>query len=131
MFDKPIIFYDGDCGLCDHFVRQVLKFDSATRFSFSPLQGQTAQKVLPTINLNSMRVRTPDGAILREFPAVLFVLSFLQVAPILVLFLNLIPTPIGNFGYRLVARLRRRLFPAPACPISRNISEQAKNRFLP
>lgn len=131
MFDKPILFYDGECGLCDYFVRQVLTCDSAGRFSFSPLQGQTAQKILPTINLNSMLVRTPDGAILREFPAVLFVLSLLEVAPILVRFLNLTPTPIGNFGYRLVARLRRRLFPIPSCPIAKNSLDLTKNRFLP
>ena len=40
--NHPIVFFDGVCGLCDEFVRFVLKRDREKKFLFSPLQGKTA-----------------------------------------------------------------------------------------
>lgn len=45
--DGPILFFDGDCGLCNRSVRMLLKMDRHTRLYFAPLQGRTAQEVLP------------------------------------------------------------------------------------
>lgn len=43
---KPIIFFDGVCHLCNGFVDAVILRDSRALFQFAPLQGSTAQKML-------------------------------------------------------------------------------------
>ena len=43
-----LVFYDGVCGLCDGFVRFLLKRDRDARFKFAALQGELARAVLPT-----------------------------------------------------------------------------------
>ena len=40
--EHPIVFYDGDCGLCDRFVRWMLRRDRGHHYRFAPLQGETA-----------------------------------------------------------------------------------------
>lgn len=39
--DRPILFYDGECGLCARSVRWCLDHDRAGRLMFAPLQGST------------------------------------------------------------------------------------------
>ena len=44
---KPVLFFDGVCGLCNRFVDFVLKYDGDGRVLFAPLQGTTAAASLP------------------------------------------------------------------------------------
>ncbi len=39
---KPIIYFDGVCGLCNRFVVWVLQNDKKVKFLLAPLQGTTA-----------------------------------------------------------------------------------------
>lgn len=41
-----IIFFDGICILCNHFVDFILKHDHKKVFYFAPIQGKTAQQLL-------------------------------------------------------------------------------------
>lgn len=43
---QPILFFDGVCGLCNRFVDFMLRADSQHRFRYSPLQGDTARRLL-------------------------------------------------------------------------------------
>jgi predicted DCC family thiol-disulfide oxidoreductase YuxK len=45
---KPIIFFDGICHLCNGFVDLVIQKDRHALFQFAPLQGETAAKLLTT-----------------------------------------------------------------------------------
>ena len=45
-FSNPIILYDGICGLCNRFVRFVLKRDRRDYFQFAALQSHFAREVL-------------------------------------------------------------------------------------
>ncbi len=54
-----LIFFDSDCPLCRKAVREVLEIDIHKRFSFAPLNGQTAKNVLtgpqkPLLHANSL-----------------------------------------------------------------------------
>ncbi|MDQ8194678.1 DCC1-like thiol-disulfide oxidoreductase family protein [Coraliomargarita sp. SDUM461004] len=42
-----ILFYDGDCGLCNRAVHVLLRQDRGERLYFAPIQGVTAQECLP------------------------------------------------------------------------------------
>ena len=39
---RHLVFYDGECGLCDRSVQFLLKHDKDRIFDFAPLQGETA-----------------------------------------------------------------------------------------
>lgn len=43
---KPVLLYDGDCGLCNRLVRLLLRSDRAGRLHYAPLQGAAAQGYL-------------------------------------------------------------------------------------
>ena len=43
---KPILFFDGVCGLCNRFVDFMLRADSQDLFRYAPLQGETARRML-------------------------------------------------------------------------------------
>src|SRR6202051_4018134 len=43
---KPIVFFDGVCHLCNGFVDQVISRDHRAHFQFASLQGETAGKFL-------------------------------------------------------------------------------------
>lgn len=43
---KPIIFFDGLCHLCNGFVDYVIQRDPEARFLFASLQGKTAESLL-------------------------------------------------------------------------------------
>ena len=45
---KPTIFFDGVCHLCNGFVDAIIVRDKAAKFQFAPLQGDTAAGVLTT-----------------------------------------------------------------------------------
>ena len=47
LFEQEIIFYDGICGFCGLAVRIILAIDVQHRFRFAPLQGKTANILLP------------------------------------------------------------------------------------
>ena len=53
--NKAIVFFDGDCGLCSVSVRFLIKCDSHQHLYFAPLQGVTAQAILPQQYCESLR----------------------------------------------------------------------------
>jgi predicted DCC family thiol-disulfide oxidoreductase YuxK len=109
----PIVFFDGMCGLCNSSVDFVLRHDRLGRLKFAPLQGETAERLLPTAdreNLGSL-VLWDDGQLFRRSSAVVRILWRLSpVWRVLGWLIWLIPLPLRNAGYRLVAALRYRLF---------------------
>lgn len=57
---RPLLFYDGSCGLCDRSVQFVIEHDKKKLFLFAPLQGETAKKVLAGVE------QLPDSLVLVE-----------------------------------------------------------------
>lgn len=47
--EKPIIFFDGICGMCNTFVNLILRVDRKQTFLFAQLQGSTARAMLPAL----------------------------------------------------------------------------------
>lgn len=113
--DHGIVFYDGVCGLCDRWVRFVLKRDKHRTLRFAPLQGATARARtdLPA-ELRTMvlilRPGTSDEQIFTRSEAALRLLNHLGCFWRLVSWLRIIPRPIRDAGYDLIARRRYRWF---------------------
>lgn len=135
-----LVFFDGSCGLCHHSVKFLLSKDDGDGslppvFKFAPLQGETfpqrvserQRSAIP----DSLVVLTRDGKLLIRSKAVLYALSRLsQPWRTLAGLGRLFPTPFLDLGYRLVARLRARLFSPPSsqCPL---LPPHLRDRFLP
>lgn len=110
-----IIFFDGVCGLCNHFVDFVIQEDKAKTIKYAPLQGPTASDKLGASekeSLETVRVFDPmsqkiydrSGAIVRTLCSLG---GFWRVFGTLLI---LTPRTIRDSGYDLVAKHRYRLF---------------------
>jgi predicted DCC family thiol-disulfide oxidoreductase YuxK len=129
---RPILFFDGVCGLCNWSVDFVLAHERRQQILFSPLQGETAASHLgiqPGDDFSSV-VLLEHGARLEQSDAVARLLTLMGGGwSILGTMLRLIPRPIRNFGYRLVASNRFRLFGRKAA--CRLPTPAERTRFLP
>lgn len=132
-----LVLYDGGCGLCHRSVAFLARRDrDGSRFRFAPLGGATAAARLgdPSASgfpAGTVVVLTSDGRTLLRSDAALHALrrlggpwrAFAAVS-------RAVPRPLRDASYRLVARVRRRLFPPPegACP---RLPAGLAGRFLP
>ena len=113
-----LLLFDGECGLCNAVVRFLLRRDVAGRLRFARLQGEVGQATLrrvglPTEDFDSL-VFLPDagGDVVRLRTD--GVAAVLQCLPggwaRLGRWLLVVPAPVRDFGYKLVARTRYALF---------------------
>ncbi len=135
--NKHLIFYDGACGLCDHFVFFVLKRDKKALFDFASLQGETAKITLaqsPDLlnNLDTVvfieSYQEPSAKIYTESEAVFRILGMLGGFWNVVSWLGILPSSFFNYGYRWIARNRKHFFSSDSCQLP---TEAEKGRFLP
>jgi predicted DCC family thiol-disulfide oxidoreductase YuxK len=128
---SSIVFYDGNCGMCNYFVRWTLHRDIKKNFLFSHLQSRYAAQILPeslTKNFSTIVVRTNTGKIITHSSAVIYICQKLGGVWKLAALLFLIPPPIRDVVYKIVARYRHKFFPPPnTCRLLR---EEEKKRFV-
>ncbi|MGH9379640.1 MAG: thiol-disulfide oxidoreductase DCC family protein [Thermoanaerobaculia bacterium] len=134
--DIDIVFYDGTCGLCHGWVRFLLRRDrEGRRFRYAPLQGETLVARVPEERRrdlpDSVVVLTGEGDLLVESRAVIHLLRRLggpwrMVAGLL----WIVPRPLRDLVYRLVAAVRYRFFrrPQDLCPV---VPTELRRLFLP
>jgi predicted DCC family thiol-disulfide oxidoreductase YuxK len=113
-----VIFYDGDCGLCDRLVQFVLPRDPRAHFRFAALQSEYARVALEKNGLSSGDLDTmvliEDGAAYVRSTAALRVLRRLKAPwPVFYWTLAWIPAPLRDLVYRAIARSRHKLFKRP------------------
>lgn len=131
---KPILFFDGVCGLCNRFVDLMLKADSRGQFLYAPLQGETARRMLGP--RDQAQAGDPHSFVFLEkdkryeqSSAVLLALRRLGGAWRLTGLLFVFPRPIRDFVYRIVARNRYRWFGRrDECRLP---TPEERDRFLP
>lgn len=110
---RPIIFFDGVCALCNAFVDLMLRVDRRQIFLFAPIQGETARELLPPFGddpeewsmayLDERGVHDQSDASLevyRRLGGVWMVLGWLRF----------VPRALRNPVYRAIARNRYRIF---------------------
>ena len=110
---RPIVFFDGVCGMCNRFVDFVLPRDRERVFLFAPLQGTTAQARLTAADVQQVStiVLIDEGGTHRRSKAVVRILCRLGLGwKITGFLLAMIPRPLRDLGYRLVARYRYSFF---------------------
>ena len=129
---KAIVFFDGECLLCNSFVDFIMRTDKANRLQIATLQGYTSQELLPTLpeKVEEWSIYYIEAEeIYDQSDAVLRVLYHLGGIWYWLSFARIVPRPIRNFFYRIIARNRYRWFGRRAT--CRMPNEQDKIRFLP
>jgi predicted DCC family thiol-disulfide oxidoreductase YuxK len=113
-----LLFYDGDCSFCARWIAKVIAADKARRIRFAKLQGRTFEQVLEdhpgleernTVVLVQRRSETREDIFVRS-TAIRKIVTGLPGFRFFSWILHLVPTPISDLGYRLVALLREPLF---------------------
>lgn len=132
----PIVFYDGDCGMCHRTVNFLIEKDhDGTRFRFAAIGGETFQSQIDA----DVRAGLPDSVIVLEPDGRLFIKSsaiihlWSKLGPgskLLAQLLRLVPRSLRDAGYDGIAAVRRRILPAPpdACPVG---TPELRARFDP
>ncbi|MBT8336731.1 MAG: DUF393 domain-containing protein [Gemmatimonadetes bacterium] len=132
----PVLLYDGLCGLCDRTVQMVLRADRRGVLRFAPLQGDFAAHVFerhPEVGaVDSLILIESDGAgrerVRLRSDAALALADHLGGAWRLAGVLRVVPAPLRDAVYDLVARTRYRVFGRrEACRVP---SLEQRERFL-
>ena len=119
--DGPILFFDGVCTLCNASVDFIIRHDKAERFRFASLQSDFAQNKLKTAGFLSENeslseqpmdtvVLMDGGQIFTKSGAALEIARRLGGFWQIFYFLKILPRPVRDFFYDLVARNRYRFF---------------------
>ncbi|TWT51547.1 hypothetical protein KOR42_35950 [Thalassoglobus neptunius] len=109
---SPIVFFDGVCGFCNGTVDFLMTRDPDHRLRFAPLQGKTAQELLTEDqrNLDSIVLKDSTG-VWKKSAAIVRILWHIGGGwKFLGTLLWLIPFPIRDVVYGLIARVRYRIF---------------------
>jgi predicted DCC family thiol-disulfide oxidoreductase YuxK len=112
--ETPIILFDGECNLCDGTVQFILRHDAQKRFRFAALQSTAAQRLAPedtqTEGERRSVVLIEGGKIYRKSTAALRIARHLDgLLPLLYAFI-IVPRPIRDAVYSVIARNRYRWF---------------------
>jgi predicted DCC family thiol-disulfide oxidoreductase YuxK len=127
-----VILFDGVCNLCNGFVRFVIARDPGAHFRFGPLQSEAAQRLIGAARIPGTVpdsvVLVEDGRAWTESSAALRVFRRLRFPWPLAFVFVLVPPPLRNWVYRVVARNRYRWFGRrEVCMVP---TADVKNRFL-
>lgn len=132
-FPRPILLFDGECGLCDRTVRWLIRHDGG-RLHYAPLQSAVGRQALADTrfagDLTSVVLIDDLGAHQRS-EAAWRVARLLPWPWRLGAALRVLPRPARDTLYRLIARNRLRLFGrADACILPGSLPPAQQRRIL-
>ena len=130
---RALLLYDGVCGLCNGVVKLLLRHDKLDKLRYAPIQSALGREILDRFGEESF----PNGVVLitdvlrsdvlsskerlyRRSDAVAAALQLLGTPSwrLLGKALALVPRPLREWGYGIVARLRYRVFGRyTTCPV--------------
>lgn len=110
----PIVFYDGECGLCSSLVRWLLRADSRRLLKYSPIASELYRALVNDPAIDSMvYAQTKDGTNYRTwfYSDALIQIGFALGGVYILggLGLSILPRPVRDWIYRAVARHRNQI----------------------
>lgn len=111
---KHIVFFDGECGVCNFWVQWILERDKKGQFMFASLQSDFGQKFLSergleTKQFNTLYLWKPHQYYLIKSKAVLKIARLLGGIYNLSIIGQLIPTFISDKVYNKISENRMKL----------------------
>jgi predicted DCC family thiol-disulfide oxidoreductase YuxK len=141
----PIVLFDGVCNLCNYTVQWICRHDPHGTIHFAPLQSATAQRLLAYDEVSSDEVSSVDatdvhsaldsvvfidtlGRVYTESDAILRICRHLNGPWQWLWGLRILPRPVRNAVYRMVAKHRYHWFGRQAsCMVP---TDALRDRFL-
>ena len=123
MNTKRIIIFDGNCNLCNHALKYIIKKDINKKFTYLSNQNNEAKKLLEGFNLiqpsKSSIVFIENNQAFLKSTAVLKITKHLSGAIKLVSLFIIIPRIFRDPLYHLVSKYRHHLYrKSPNCDIN-------------
>lgn len=130
--DKPLLVFDGYCGLCSRSMKFILRQDKTGAFRFVPAQSALGTAIYRHYGLTTGDYETvillADGQLYTASDAALGVLDRLPAPWPGLKLARLVPRGLRNCVYALVARHRMRFFGrTEACYLP---TPEERSRFL-
>ena len=133
----PVLLYDGRCGLCNRTVKTVLRYDRKTTLRFASLRSEFARGVVrrhpeladqdTVVWFEPATASKPERVFVRS-TAALRLASYLGGFWRFFLIAWLIPRPVRDLFYRVIARFRYRVFgQVEACTLG---TPEVRRRFV-
>jgi|GEM_PF-76433 len=130
-----IVFYDGDCRVCNRWIRILLSLPLPEEVRFAPIQSKYFRElairypVLSKVDSMMHYRRESDGeTLLLRSEGIFWFLARIPGWPRWSVLALLLPLPLLDAGYWVLAKTRHRLGRNWACPL---ISLEQQKRFLP
>lgn len=110
---NKIILFDGECNFCDRSVQFIIKRDPEGYYKFASLQSGTGQKILKECsvpdNIDSF-ILIDNNRYYSKSSAALRICKNLKGLWKLFYFLLIVPRPIRDFFYDIIAKNRHKWF---------------------
>ena len=128
-----IVFFDGECGLCDTSIRKIMQIDRGKQIRYAPLQGTTAAELLPAELRNLEALSTviylnPQNQRFAKSEAFFEILCNTGGPWKLLLVFRILPLGFRDSIYDVIAKRRRSLISKESCPIP---TKDQRSRILP
>ena len=113
---RPLMLYDGECGLCDRSLRFVLAHDRRGQFHFAPLQSDLGRREMARVGLDAAKLDSitliDDDGRPHQFSDAVVRIGRRLDRPYSwgATLLRLVPRPLRDLGYRIVAKNRIAVF---------------------
>lgn len=109
----PVILFDGVCNFCDASVQFILQRDPKETFHFASIQSEAGQELLRKhnvpANMDSM-ILIENDKVYYKSSAALRISRHLQGAWKLLYVFMVVPSPIRNLVYEVIAKNRYKWF---------------------
>ncbi|WP_078308763.1 MULTISPECIES: DCC1-like thiol-disulfide oxidoreductase family protein [unclassified Mycobacterium] len=132
----PVLLYDGVCALCNGAVKKILRDDKVGTMRFAALDSEYGDQVLARhpelVGVDSFVIVDNPGEPIERIhirsDGVLRIMDYLGSTRRAAVIARLVPRPIRDALYRLVARTRYRVFGQyDTCPVP---PPEVRARFL-
>lgn len=110
--ENPVILFDGVCNFCNSSINFIIEHDKKAFFKFAPLQSEIGKDLVDKFGLNnvdSIILVEDDKAYTHSTAALKFIKHLDGIWSWAYIFI-IIPRPIRDFFYKLIAANRYRLF---------------------
>ena len=133
MLKQSILFYDGDCALCNHTVQFIISHEKKAEkpLLFCPLQSNFAKEVLSKYQYNFSELSTlvllKEETISYKSNAALNVCPYLKLPYTWLISLKIIPRFIRDIAYDFIAKQRKKIIKQSYCFVP---TADLRQRFL-
>ena len=111
---NDVVIFDGVCKLCTHTVAFVLRHEASPVLRFAPMQSPAGKQLMQQFGIDPGQMKTfvvvADGRAYVRSDAAIRVARFFRGGWKLLGIVKVIPRPIRDYAYDVVARNRYRWF---------------------